>query len=151
MLRPRLYRTTTFRLALLYAGLFSLSVVALFALVYWIAETIDTRDRHRIIESDIRELLKIHQTADLAALAQTLVERALPAGGGGLYLLAGPNFEPIVGNILGGWPQDAEIKGDWMRFQFGRANFGDLEPYWAEQKPTICKSVCGKRRPEKVA
>ncbi|HVR66302.1 MAG TPA: HAMP domain-containing sensor histidine kinase [Verrucomicrobiae bacterium] len=134
MLKPRLYRTTTFRLALLYAGLFSLSVVALFALVYWTAESIDTRDRHNIIESDIRELLKIHQSADLATLAQSLVDRALPAGGGGLYLLAGPNLEPIAGNILGGWPRDAELKGDWMRFQFGRAQFGDLEPYWAEAK-----------------
>ena len=137
MLRPRLYRTTTFRLALLYAGLFSLSVVALFALVYWIADTIDTRDRHEIIEWDILDLLTIHKGADLPSLAQALVDRTLPSAGGGLYLLAGPNYEPIAGNILGGWPQGGVMDGDWMRFQFGRREFGDPSPYWADAKIVV--------------
>jgi hypothetical protein len=139
VLRPRLYRTTTFRLALLYAGLFSLSVVALFALVYWIADTIDTRDRHEIIEWDILDLLAIHKGADLPSLAQALVDRTLPSAGGGLYLLSGPTYEPIAGNILGGWPQGGVMDGDWMRFQFGR-RVRRSSP-WAEAKIVICPAA----------
>ena len=133
MLRPRLYRTTTFRLALLYAGLFSLSVVALFAIVYWIAATIDTRDRHRIIEADLEELVIVRRCALLPVLVEVVLARTLPSAGGGLYLLAGSNFEPIAGNVRV-WPQNAEIDDPWMRFEFGRAEFGDLAPHWAEAK-----------------
>jgi len=133
VLRPRLYRTTTFRLALLYAGLFSLSVVALFAIVYWIAATIDTRDRHRIIEADLEELVIVRRCALLPVLVEVVLARTLPSAGGGLYLLAGSNFEPIAGNVRV-WPQNAEIDDPWMRFEFGRAEFGDLAPHWAEAK-----------------
>ena len=133
MLRPRLYRTTTFRLALLYAGLFSLSVVALFAIVYWIAAAIDMRDRHRIIEADLEELVIVRRCALLPVLVEVVLDRTLPSAGGGLYLLAGSNFEPIAGNVRV-WPQGAEIDDPWMRFQFGRAEFGDPTPHWAEAK-----------------
>lgn len=34
---PRLFRTSSFRLTLLYAGLFSISVAVLFGVVYWFA------------------------------------------------------------------------------------------------------------------
>ena len=134
MLRPRLYRTTTFRLALLYAGLFSLSVVALFGIVYWIAEAIDTRDRHRIIEADLEELMIVRRCALLPVLVEVVLDRTLPSAGGGLYLLVDANFVPIAGNILGGWPANAEIDEPWMRFPFGRTEFGDPTPHWAEAK-----------------
>jgi hypothetical protein len=65
------------------------------------------------------------------------VDRTLPSAGGGLYLLAGPTYEPIAGNILGGWPQGGVMNGDWMRFQFGRREFGDPSPYWADAKIVI--------------
>jgi signal transduction histidine kinase len=133
VLKPRFYRTTTFRLALLYAGLFSLSVVALFALVYWIAETIDRRDREQVIENDLQELIVVRQCAVLSVLVDVLLERTRPAAGGGLYLLADRNFAPIAGNIRA-WPVDAESTGPWLRFKLLREELGDPEPHWAEAK-----------------
>ena len=40
-------KTTTFRLALLYAGLFFVSFVGIFAVVYWTTDTLATRERQR--------------------------------------------------------------------------------------------------------
>jgi signal transduction histidine kinase len=134
VLRPRLYRTTTFRLALLYAGLFSLSVVALFGIVYWSADAIDRADRHDIIEADLGELEELRLCVTLPLLVTVVVERTKPEAGGGLYLLADPDLVPVAGNIRTGWPHDAEINGPWMRFRYGRGELGDPNPYWAEAK-----------------
>jgi signal transduction histidine kinase len=133
VLRPRLYRTTTFRLALLYAGLFSLSVVALFALVYWIANTNDRRDRHAIIDKDLAELIVVRKCAVLTVLVDEVLARTAPSAEGGLYLLADRDFVPITGNVRA-WPTDAEIEGDWMRFRLSRTELGDPTENWAEAK-----------------
>lgn len=41
-----------------------------------------------------------------------------------------------------GFPAARAAYDEFMRY---------LEPYWAEQKPMICKSVRGKKRPVEVA
>jgi hypothetical protein len=133
VLRPRLYRTTTFRLALLYAGLFSLSVVALFGIVYWSADRIDRADRHDIIENDLAELIVVRQCAVLSVLVEVVLERTAPSAGGGLYLLADREFVPIAGNVRA-WPIEGEIDGPWMKFRLAREEFGDPAPHWAEAK-----------------
>ena len=44
MLRIRLFRTSSFRLALLYAGLLTASVLVLFGVTYWFATNYATQD-----------------------------------------------------------------------------------------------------------
>lgn len=53
---PRLFRTTSFRLAALYAGLFVLSTGLLFGIVYWIATDVLNRQTHAMLRNEMTSL-----------------------------------------------------------------------------------------------
>ena len=53
---PRLFRTTSFRLATLYAGLFVLSTGLLFGIVYWIATDVLDRQTRAMLRTEMTSL-----------------------------------------------------------------------------------------------
>ncbi len=59
-----------------------------------------------------------------------------------------------IGALFDGFDME-RLNVDRVGFAAARAAYDDflrhLGPYWDAQKPTICKSVCGKRRPAKIA
>lgn len=129
--------TTTFRLALLYAGLFCASFILLFVAIYWTAQAIATAERQNSIIADLDGLRQIYGDSGLPGLAAAVKERTEPDRvGDGLYLLAGPDFQPLAGNLTG-WPTTEPAEGRWLTFTFGRANFGDPAPGTAEARHIV--------------
>src|SRR5262249_5999328 len=125
-------KTTTFRLALLYAGLFCVSFIGIFAAVYWTTDVLATRERQRVIRADVESLREIYEQNGVGALGAALLERTSPGRvGDSIYILATPDFKPIAGNGTN-WPTPAESEGRWMTFAIDRSEFGDTEPHRAQ-------------------
>jgi len=125
-------KTTTFRLALLYAGLFCASFIALFLAVYWTADTLATRDRRATIAADIEGLRHSYETDGIVGLAAAIADRTKPDRvSDGIYYLDGPATGAIAGNITG-WPAQGDIEGEWIKFPIGLEQFGRSEKHTVE-------------------
>lgn len=125
-------RTTTFRLALLYAGLFCASFIGIFAAVYWATDALATRERQKVITADVESLRGVYEQQGLKGLGDALLQRTGPGlAGDSIYILATPDLEPIAGNAKS-WPTAAEANGAWMTFGIDRSEFGDSEPHRAQ-------------------
>ncbi len=138
-MRPAsLLRSTTFRFALVYLCLFSAAVLILVVFLYWSTSGAVSRQIESTIEAEIRGLAEQYTQRGLGGLVAAIERRAAAADEGrGLYLLAGPGFEPLAGN-LSGWPNAEPEPGGWITFRlefpskegeginFGRARVFDL-------------------------
>jgi len=96
---PRFLRTTSFRLTLLYAGLFCASVLILFGAMYWagtgfIADQID-----QTAASEIKEVQTAAHGSSLADLQKTVADYAANTPQGVYYLLLDKNNMKLAGNI----------------------------------------------------
>jgi signal transduction histidine kinase len=118
----RLVRTFTFRLALVYVGLFAFSVIVLFAFIYTFAtrylqaQTADAiRLQYNYLLNDYRE----NGSSGVEARIRELV--ADDDDGTEIYLLVNNKYENIAGN-LNEWPHSAQVDtsfertGEWVRF-----------------------------------
>jgi len=109
-------RSSTFRLAILYVGLFSVSVAALFAYVYW-STAAYLKSRYDVgIVAEQRVLLDTFDRGGAAALVPLIAARraAAPADGD-LYLLADAGYVPLAGNLRS-WPETARGRDGWVEF-----------------------------------
>ena len=66
---PRILRTSSFRLTLLYAGLFGVSVLILLEVVYWATGVYISNSLDAAIDSDITELEESLRAGGIEALA----------------------------------------------------------------------------------
>jgi signal transduction histidine kinase len=129
--RARFLRTTTFRLTLLYAGLFCVSVLALLAFVYWTTLALLDRQQTQIVLAEARGLVERYHDAGLPGLIGAIAERVQPDRvGDGIYLLADADLEPIIGNLQR-WPRDAAQDGQWLTFRIERTRLGDPDQHRA--------------------
>jgi signal transduction histidine kinase len=114
---PRgLLRSSTFRLALLYALVFALSVVALLAFLYWSTAGYMARQADATIEAEIEGLAEQYRREGLDRLNAVISERIRrdPAGKS-VYLFAGRDYGALAGNISR-WPEtDGDAQG-WLEF-----------------------------------
>ena len=111
----RLLRTSTFRLSLLYVGLFGASVLVLLAFIYWTTVRVIDRQTTATIEAEIRGLAEQYRARGLRRLVAVIEERSGPYGDlDSVYLLTDPRFRPLAGN-LGAWPREARAPGSaWV-------------------------------------
>jgi signal transduction histidine kinase len=112
----RIFRTTGFRLAALYAGLFGLSVLALFGVIYWITTDALRQQLEANIQGEVAALVADHRTGGLSHAAAS-IERRLASGlhPEVFYLLLDPAGRKLAGNLprlspRGGW---RELPEDW--------------------------------------
>lgn len=118
----RIVKTFTFRLALIYVGLFSLSVVVLFAFIY----TFEMNNLQERIGDAIRlQYTYLHDeyrqsgSSGVEARIKELLHG--DSEGNEVYLLVNQKYEPLAGN-LNEWPANAvkegtfEKEGSWVRF-----------------------------------
>ncbi len=112
-----LLRTSTFRLAIFYFGLFAFSAFAVLGLIYWQTVVYSDRQTGETIEAEITGLSEQYRNLGLNGLVQVIEERSSPERGSSmLYLLTDVNGRTISGNLTR-WP-DAHIDPDgWMRFR----------------------------------
>jgi signal transduction histidine kinase len=97
---PRLLRTSSFRLTLLYAGLFGASVLILFGVIYWATDIYMTGSLDADVDSDLAELDGTFRTGGISSLAALIEERVRQSPKGPMhYLLEDADGQIIAGNL----------------------------------------------------
>jgi signal transduction histidine kinase len=99
--RPtRILRTIGFRLAALYAGLFGVSVLVLFGVIYWIVTGALRQQLATNIRGEVAALVEHHRSGGLAQMANA-IERRLASGQHrtAFYLLIDPLGRKVAGNL----------------------------------------------------
>ena len=133
---PRLLLTTTFRLALIYLGLFLILVLFLLGFVYWTTSGVADRQIDDTIEAEITGLAEQYRLRGLGGLSDVVAERSRNQRYS-LYLLTGPGGFALAGN-LNAWPEaQAGAKPDaagWFDFSYRRPVAGDFETHRARAR-----------------
>jgi signal transduction histidine kinase len=135
----RTLRSSSFRVALLYMALMGTSMVALLGFIHWSTAGYMGRQLDQTIEAEVEGLAEQYRTGGLVSLATALALRVdRSANGAGVYLLAGDDLTPVVGN-LDRWPPAAPDAEGWVRFDLrGRGNQGD-ETHAARAKTFVLR------------
>jgi signal transduction histidine kinase len=114
-MRFRLLRTSTFRFALVYVGLFAASALLLLGFIYVTTAGYAGRQTDEVILAQASSLAEQYRQRGLDGLAGTIAQRAARnPRGHAVYLLTDPGGRRIVGN-LDRWPPDADEPG-WVEF-----------------------------------
>jgi signal transduction histidine kinase len=118
----RIIKTFTFRLALVYVGLFSLSVVLLFAFIYTFEMNYLEAQVSDSIRMQYNYLVEEYKQTGSSGIEERMRELiANDEDGNEIYLLTNQKYEKLAGN-LNEWPIGApkegpfEKEGYWVRF-----------------------------------
>ena len=112
----KLCKSSTFRLALVYMALFSLSVLLLLGFIYWSTAGYMVRQTEATIEAEITGLAERYDLTGLPGLSDSISERlSRQQANTSLYLLTDPQFKPILGN-LPKWPEGQFSEQGWLSF-----------------------------------
>jgi len=116
----KLYRSSTFRLALIYMALFSLSVLLLLGFIYWSTAGYMVRQTEATIETEIIGLTESYDLSGLSGLTKIIRERlSRQTADTSLYLLTDESFKPILGNLKK-WPDNQPSEQGWLSFHTKR-------------------------------
>lgn len=95
---PRLCRTSSFRLTLLYAGLFSASAILLFGVIYWSTALSMTGQLDAAVGSDFSELKEAFDNAGTRGVSAAIAARVKDMPAGPMFYL----LEDSAGAVLAG-------------------------------------------------
>lgn len=130
----KLFKSSTFRLALIYMTLFGLSVLLLLAFIYWSTAGYMVRQTEATIEAEITGLAERYEMSGLPGLSKVISERLeRQITGPSLYLLTDAQFKPILGNLTE-WPKEQPSDQGWLSFQIG-----DKFPHVADQRKVLAR------------
>ncbi|WP_328702967.1 sensor histidine kinase [Arenibaculum pallidiluteum] len=115
MLDARLFRTTTFRVALVYLTLFLVSVATILVVVYGMTATLLQNQADETIAVELDGLREHYAERGLQGLGQVIQERAAAPRTRSVYLLADGRGAILAGN-LAAWPRAAKALDDWVSF-----------------------------------
>lgn len=125
MPQPNLFRTTAFRLTILYLSLFVASILAIFGFIYWSTVAVIDRQTTATIEAEIVGLAEQYKERGLAGLIDVVRERSgESASRNSVYLLWDPARGPLAGN-LAAWPPKATGLSEWLSIDLTRREEGD--------------------------
>ena len=106
----RILRSASFRLTLIYAALFVVSAVVLFATVYVQATNAMQNDMQAVLRTEAFQLAEIHRRAGLLGVADQITRRMnFRTRGPIYYLLEAPTQQVVVGNLPGMPPVNGVI------------------------------------------
>lgn len=94
----KLFRTTAFRLSLLYLALFGAAAILAIAYVYWNTTILLSRQLNQTVEAELDGLADQYKAGGLAQLVRTIARRSRTPGDS-LYYVAGPKGQRIAGNL----------------------------------------------------
>ena len=121
-----LFRATTFRLALGYLGIFTISAVALMGLVSWSTSVFIQWQVQETVEAEAAGLSEKYTERGIEGLADWVEQRAhQETERRGVYLLLAPDGTRLAGNLYG-WPAREPDPEGWVHFsieQVGDADF----------------------------
>ncbi|MEP6967541.1 MAG: HAMP domain-containing sensor histidine kinase [Pseudomonadota bacterium] len=112
---PRLFRTTPFRLTLLFLALFAAAASAFLAYIYLATAGEVTRRADAGVSREMQSLEAVYRRGGFAALNQSVIERS-SADRALLYLLMDKAGAPISGSIAASPVHDFEGDRDWASF-----------------------------------
>ncbi|WP_341482633.1 HAMP domain-containing sensor histidine kinase [Fundidesulfovibrio terrae] len=111
MIRPKVLKTFSFRLALWYVALFAVSATVVFGFIWWAAVTFMLGQTDDIIESEVWSLVEQYDERGLAALSMQISSRQRnEASRSNIYLLVDREMHYLAGNMRQ-WPPGIEPKG----------------------------------------
>jgi signal transduction histidine kinase len=111
VIRPKVLKTFSFRLALWYVALFAVSATVVFGFIWWAAVTFMLGQTDDIIESEVWSLVEQYDERGLAALSMQISSRQRnEASRSNIYLLVDREMHYLAGNMRQ-WPQGIEPKG----------------------------------------
>lgn len=123
---PGLLRATTFRLALSYLGIFTVSAMALLALVSWSTSVFIEWQVQETVEAEATGLSEQYRERGIQGLADVIGNRASQdIERRAVYLLQAPDGTRIAGNLYG-WPKEDGDTSGWVRFPIERIGDGRL-------------------------
>lgn len=118
----RLLRTQAFRIVLLYAVLFAISVTALLGFTYWNTRRTLDAQADQIIEAEITGLSEQYKNLGWQGLYESVSSRSVDSGLA-LYILVDNAHRRIAGN-LDTWPgavtADTSAAGEYVEFDYER-------------------------------
>ncbi len=137
MSRNKFLASSTFRLALLYVTLFTVSVLALFTFIYWSSARYMAAQSDAAMETEIRILSERYERSGVVGLRRLILERITrqQPTGSALYLLMDPLSRPVVGNISR-WPA-VEEKDGWLSFRLETRDRDDAQTHPARAKQFV--------------
>ncbi|WP_217637497.1 sensor histidine kinase [Desulfuromusa kysingii] len=113
----KLFKSSTFRLALIYMTLFGLSVLLLLGFIYWSTAGYMVRQTEATIDAEITGLAERYDLSGFSGLKEVINERLSRQGmNTSIYLLTDNQFKPLLGNI-GTWPVEQPSEQGWLSFQ----------------------------------
>ena len=113
---PAVFRTSVFQLTLIYVVVFGLSVIALFAFIYWSTIGFMERQTDAVIEAEIVGLAEQYERRGLAGLVDVIGDRVRrDTEDRSAYLLVDSNLRPLAGNVSY-WPREFNQQGEWVNF-----------------------------------
>src|SRR4029453_9000332 len=116
MRQPKLLRTSTFQLAVMYALLFAGSVLILMYFMHWATVGYMERQTEETIDAEITGLQDQYRAQGLTGLVRAINERiAADPASSALYLFTAPDFRPLAGN-LAAWPGLTPEPAGWFSF-----------------------------------
>ncbi len=119
-----LLHNSTFRLALIYMGLFATSVLLLLGFIYWSTAAYMWKQADATLEAEIAGLAERYRRDGLAGLTDTISGRlSRRPTGSSIYILAGSDYIPIIGN-LNRWPNSVPDSDGWFDFQLENSDDG---------------------------
>ena len=118
LISPRVYRTTTFKMALVYLVFFGISSFALLGFVYWSTAGISTSQTDKIIDAEITGLAEQYRANGMPGVVEIVRERAKNQRQS-LYLLVNLARQTLAGNLTT-WPDVETEEGGWLEFPYTR-------------------------------
>ena len=127
MNRNSFLASSTFRLALLYVILFTVSVLLIFSFIYWSSVRYMATQSDSAIQTEIQTLAERYESRGVPGLRRLILDRITrqQPTGSSLYLLSDPLGRPIVGNISR-WPQ-VNAENGWLNFNLDTSDRDDAE------------------------
>jgi len=111
VIRRKLLKTFSFRLALWYVGLFAAATAVVFAVIWWAAVTFMMRQTDDLIESEIWTLADQYDERGLGALSLQISSRQRnEVSRSTIYLLVDRDFHYLAGNMRE-WPPSIVPQG----------------------------------------
>ena len=109
--------TTTFRLALSYLGIFTVSAIALLILVSWSTTMFIEWQVQETVEAEATGLSEVYRDRGLGGLAEVIGQRSRQdIDGRASYLVMGQDGKPWAGNLRA-WPPEVNDLLGWVRFR----------------------------------
>ena len=127
----RYFRSSTFRLAMVYLLLFEGSVCVVLGFVYWTTAMHIEMEADAAIERELQSLIARFRGRGLASFSRVLEERvARSPRGPYIYLFATSGRRALAGNVSG-WPDVGPTPEGWIEFPLWTAREPDDTPHLA--------------------